>query len=321
MIKNQQNKKVKAIYNKIINYKKVTIFCHQNPDNDAYNSSLAMCLFLRSLKIDARIEGVDLITNVDVLKQVNKKIPKPTKNFYKNSLAIVLDLGTEKNLITNNFSLCKESVRIDHHPKTENFCNLEWVDIEYSSTCEMVGWFILKNNPSKMSKEIANSLYVGILTDSGNLQFNCAKASTYLLVSKFFEYNFDKQKKQEELYLRKIDEVKVNNKIFKKIKFIDDEIAYLVITPRMQKKYNLSKNDSKIFLMSNIKEIKVWFSMYYLEENGPLKVSIRSRSYPVRQIAQKFGGGGHELASGFTIPSISYIRDIINEVKKIINKK
>lgn len=320
MIKNNNLKIVKDIYKKLTSYKKVTIFMHTNPDNDTYGSSLAMALWLRNMKIDARIAGTDLILSESVKKQFNDKIPTADDKFVKASIGIVLDLGVSKNLINDQFYLCKETLRIDHHVKVETFCDLEWVDTEYSSACEMVGYFMLTNNPKKMTKEMCEALYVGILTDSGNLQFPCAKASTYQLIAKFFEFNFDKQKKQEELYLKSWHDAQLNVNLYKHIKVVDNQIGYLIITPRLAKKYRVPEGDGKVYIMQGIEEFKVWFAIYWNKQKQTWKVSIRSRTYPVRQIAMKFGGGGHELASGFTIDSLNDVKTIIAEIKSLIKQ-
>lgn len=321
MIKNNNQKLVKQIYDQLTKSKKVSIFCHLNPDNDAYSASLGLCIFLNSMGIKAKIVGMESATNPEVIKQMDVSYHSSDEKFVKDSTAIVLDLGTKKNLIDANlFSLCKNSLRIDHHPKTETFCDLEWVDTNYCSTSEMIGWFILFNNKKMMSKKICNALYPGILTDSGNLMFPSAQASAFELIAHFFDYDFDKQQKQNELFLKDWDQAKTNANILKKVKIVDNEIAYLVITKRIKRKYHLVDNDSKIFLMSNIKNFKVWFSVYYSDQRKLWKVSIRSRTYPVNEVAMKFGGGGHKLASGFTINSKKDIKNIINEIKIMLSK-
>lgn len=320
MIKNNQIETVKAIYNELINAKNVSIFSHLNADNDAYAASLGLAIFLKELGVNAKIIGIETITNPDVIKQINYEYSENISyDFIKSSTAIVVDLGTCKNLISPLFYDCKKSLRIDHHPLVENFCNLEWVDIDYSSTSEMIGWFIMATNPGKMNKEICNALYVGILTDSGNLLFPCATQSTFNLIGHFFDYNFDKQKKQSELLLRDWQDIETNYKLMQYIKIIDDQIAYIIIDEKIKNDYHLVDNDSKVFLMSNIKQFKIWFSVYYSNQRKVWKVSIRSREFPVNQIAKKFGGGGHELASGFCIENLDQVNEIINLCRKMLD--
>lgn len=320
MIKNNNQKIVDQIFRKMISYKKISIFAHDVIDNDAYGSCLALAMFLEQFNIEARIAGLHDTVIDNIKKYIDKDyLNDVDEEFASESLGVILDLGTSKNIISNKYKLCKETIRIDHHPFVEKFCDVEWVDTDYCSTCEMIGWFILHNDCKKMNKKIANALYVGILSDSGNLMFPSAKASAYELVAKFFDYNFDKQQKQDMLYLKDWDDFKSNQAILKKTKIIDNSIAYFVITPRMQKKYNISSRDAKVYLLSGIKQFKVWFATYYIPEKNKWKVSIRSREFPVRDVAIKFGGGGHVLASGFTIDSLKQINEIIEYIRKIIN--
>ncbi len=70
--------------------------------------------------------------------------------------------------------------------------------------------------------------------------------------------------------------------------------------------------------MANIEDFKIWFAIYWNEQKQAWKGSIRSREYPVREIAAKFGGGGHELAAGFSLSSLKEVKSVIEEVKKML---
>ncbi|MGL4951444.1 MAG: DHH family phosphoesterase [Mycoplasma sp.] len=318
MIKNNFEAVVKEIYKKLIASKKVTVIFHDNPDNDAYSSALAMSLFLRSLNVDARIMDADMVSSDFVKKFVNDSIPFADEEFVNGSTGIIVDVGNSNMITSEKYLTCSEVFRIDHHVFNEKICELEWIDTQYSSASEMVGYFILFNNEKMMSKEIANALYPGIMADSGNLSFDCTKASTYLLIAKFFDYNFDKHLIQQKMTFKKWEDVSNDRNLSQHVQVLEDGIAFLDITEEIKNSYNIPDDDGKIYLLNNILDFNVWFSIYWKESKNKYKISIRSHKYDVREIAIKFGGGGHTLASAFYISKKEEIENIIKYIREMI---
>ncbi|MGL4950638.1 MAG: DHH family phosphoesterase [Mycoplasma sp.] len=318
MIKNNKQDIVKSIYSTLISSKKVTIIIHDNPDNDAYSSASGLCLFLKKMNVDARVMDIDMIKS-EIVKTFQKEwVAIADEEFISDSVGIILDTGNRKMITSEKYLKCKKLLRIDHHVFCEEICETEWIDIEYSSTSEMIGYFILFNNPDLMCKDIANSLYPGIISDSGNLTYNTTQASTYQLIAKFYDYKFDKALIQEKMILKKWDDLNTDRELTKYVQITEDKIAYLNLTPEIIEKFNIAEDDGKIYLLNNIIDFKIWFSVYWKPSKNSYKVSIRSHQYDVRKIASKFGGGGHVLASAFYISSISDINTIILYARETI---
>lgn len=318
LIKNNNVKVVETIFQTLIKYPKISIFGHINQDNDAYCSSLALCYFLRSQKIDARVVDVELINSKVVLPLINHDLPSADAAFISGSLGVLLDIGNTNMISSDKYKLCQSLVRIDHHLYTENVCDLEWVDPEYSSTCEMIGWFILHNNQSLMSQAIANLLYAGILADTGMLMYPNTQSSTFELITQFYQYNFNKSAMQTHLLLHPWKETLDDRNLSNEITVTKDSIAYLIITDEIKQKYHVQDDENKIYLMNNILDFKVWFSIYHRPERQDYKVSIRSHHYDVHSIAVSFAGGGHRLASGFSVKSLTEVNDILAKIRLLI---
>jgi phosphoesterase RecJ-like protein len=75
------------------------------------------------------------------------------------------------------------------------------------------------------------------------------------------------------------------------------------------------KPSSMVYTMAGLKEIETWMSIYWDQTKNIWKGSIRSRSVDVREIAKGFGGGGHKLASGFSLANKNDIKKVIELVK------
>lgn len=126
MIKNNNQKIVDQIFRKMISYKKISIFAHDVIDNDAYGSCLALAMFLEQFNIEARIAGLHDTVIDNIKKYIDKDyLNDVDEEFASESLGVILDLGTSKNIISNKYKLCKETIRIDHHPFVEKFCDVE----------------------------------------------------------------------------------------------------------------------------------------------------------------------------------------------------
>ncbi|MGL5308486.1 MAG: DHH family phosphoesterase, partial [Metamycoplasmataceae bacterium] len=72
----------------------------------------------------------------------------------------------------------------------------------------------------------------------------------------------------------------------------------------------------RVDFIANIEPYVIW--IFFIEqENGDIRVRLRSSTYNVHQIAKIYGGGGHEKASGAIIKSKKEMYEIIELANKI----
>jgi len=91
-----------------------------------------------------------------------------------------------------------------------------------------------------------------------------------------------------------------------------------VVGPSDYEKFNLEYDQVKnaLYTMSGIKEVKIWFTVIEIDQE--FKVSLRSRDYEVNQVARKFNGGGHKLASGASIKNLDELPQLIKALEALI---
>lgn len=87
------------------------------------------------------------------------------------------------------------------------------------------------------------------------------------------------------------------------------------------KKYGCNYLKTKLYLMSNIKEIKAYALLYFDEVSGFYRCSLRSREYNVNKIATQFSGGGHIYASGCKIDNKNEFKILKDKIISLINDK
>ncbi|KAF5295867.1 hypothetical protein FQA39_LY13040 [Lamprigera yunnana] len=153
----------------------------------------------------------------------------------------------------------------------------------------------------KINPIAAYGLYKGLLTDSGRFLYSQTSADTF---------------KAAQILINAKADLERIHKLSKK------GVGYVVVTKEDISKWsNLTLDEMKYGLgvLQGIKEIKI--SMLIIEMPEEIKVSLRSRDYAVVEVAQKFNGGGHKLASGAKLEKLSDVKIIVEELERLITKK
>lgn len=312
------SKKIKDVLKNNI---KFSIFVHENPDCDALGAASALVESLKLAKKNAKIFGLnkDIVDKYgDIFNLSVEPIHLP---YIENSVCIIVDTANKKRVLNFNDEFkFKTIIRIDHHIFVEKIGDIEWVDENASATCEIVGWLLLSNK-LPINTNVINYLYAGLLTDTGKFMFPSVSQSTYELLAEFSSIGFDKQKIQDKLFINNLNSMKLDNKLRRMIKIDESGFAYIVVNKNKSIKLGANNLHDKVWLLSNIKEIKIWFYIYYNSDTNCWKGSLRSREYDINQIAKKYNGGGHLLASGFKLNNKNEIKDLIIDIKKVLNNE
>jgi phosphoesterase RecJ-like protein len=81
---------------------------------------------------------------------------------------------------------------------------------------------------------------------------------------------------------------------------------------------------SMVHVLNNIKGLEIWMTIYYDDSLKAWRGSLRSRNLPINQIAEKYNGGGHRLAAGFTLKNLAQAKKIRNDIimylKQVLNQ-
>ncbi|GMO14539.1 MAG: bifunctional oligoribonuclease/PAP phosphatase NrnA [Mycoplasmoidaceae bacterium] len=308
------------IINLIKKYDNISLFFHEHPDFDALGSVFAFKEFIKVLypKKTVCVIGINQINKqyYDKFLPFSKETNKDD-NWVKTSLGIICDTANSSRVQTQKHLLCKETIRIDHHPEVEHFGNVTWVDSTMSSVCEMLAHLFINWDEKAINDKISSYLYIGILTDTNRFFYLNTSADTLRIVAKLYSKIKDRLSIHLLLNEKTLDRIKFENDVFKLIKFDNkNHIASLLIPNTLFSKYK-TMPESLIYLMSNIKDINVWTSLYYDLETKKWKGSIRSKKIDISKVAIKFNGGGHKNASGFKLNSSNEFVKVINELKKL----
>ncbi len=312
--------KNRELMNRIKKYQNICIFGHVSPDGDCYGAQTAMKQFLKRTFKDKNV--YILGTGFSKAIPFFGEMDQVSDEIVKSSLAVVLDVSDLFRIEDQRVTLCKEIVKIDHHINSDqqDYATVNISNTKACSACQMVGEFILENG-YLLDKEIAERIFMGMVTDTGRFQYLSSSKNTFYLLNKIMETNIDFQKIYDFLY--ESDEISIRAKGYISSNFKTyKNIAYIILTKEELNNLNIDYNyaSTMVNCLSMMKEYPIWAT--FCESNeGLIRVELRAKNYNVQQVAVKFGGGGHLCASGCRLNKLEDCQKVIDELSIIEKEK
>lgn len=310
------NDVLKKIVKKIKKYDKIVIARHVGPDPDAVASQIAL---RDSIKLTFPKKQVYAIGNSVSKFKFYGNLDKVTDIKLDDCLIIALDVPNLYRIDGISDIKYKEMIKIDHHPFEDVFGEVEYLDVEASSTCQMVTNLILNTN-LKMNEKIAQNLYLGIVSDSDRFLVGSTTKETFRVVYELLNYsNIDFQSLYPVLYERPMSEIKFHSYIANNLTITENGLGYIKITPEILKEYGVDSSTPSNMIndFNNIKEIYSWIFITHDEKYEQFKINIRSRGPVINTVASKYNGGGHKFASGVKTKDESDIEKLINDLDEV----
>ncbi len=306
----------KKIYKIIKKYDSIIIARHVGPDPDALGSQLALKKTIQETFPNKKVYAIGCPASrfryIGSLDSVDEET-------IKKSLLIVTDTPNEKR-VDGITTKPLYSIKIDHHPFVEKYCDVEWIDETSCSASQMIIELIL-NTKLKLTENIAKKLYIGVVADTNRFLFSYTSSKTFYLVSKLIDKSgLDFTNIYEELYLRPLKEIKFEGFISNNMTITKNGFAYLKITEEMLNEYEVdaATAGNMVNNFNFINEIIVW-AVFTVDKNNnnTIRGSIRSRGPIINEIVAQFGGGGHALASGTRLDNFEEADKLIEALDKI----
>ena len=312
---------MQIILNKIKEYDSIIIFRHKRPDGDAVGSTNGLAEIIRASFENKKIYLASLDTS-EFLAFLGSSEEEVSDEQLADSLGIVVDTATAARVSNPKFSLCRETVKIDHHIPVESYATYEWVEEERSSACEMIAHFYdTFKNELTLTPRAATFIYTGMVTDSGRFRFRGVSGDTMRLAGLMLDAGIDTDTIYANLYLKDFDNLKFEGYLQKKMKITDGGVAYLHVTKGMQKRFKLSSEDASatVSIMEKIRGSIIWIA-FIDNADGSIRVRLRSRFVTVSELAERYHGGGHACASGATVYSKKEMAALIAEADALIKE-
>ena len=285
----------------------IVMACHVNPDGDALGSLLGLALALLPFGKAVTClseDGVpDILAFLPGAEMVQQSTDTPAFD-----LALVVDSGDLPRVgqaVQPIIGRARRVVDIDHHATAGAFGDIRVLNSRAASTAEIV-YALLQTLAVPITSEIATCLFTGIITDTGSFRFQNVTPNTLRVAAELLEAGAPPAHISENVF---------ENRTFAATRLLGAALAAMQQTP--DGKIVWTHVTAKDFQTLGAKDADTEGIVSYVRgvrgadagilfremADGNIRVSLRSREgLDVSQIAALFGGGGHRMASGCTLP-------------------
>lgn len=298
---------------KLEQYDSIVIFHHVRPDGDCLGSQFGLRELLRvnypHKKVYAIGDNCGLFSNF--LEFDFDEVP--SDEVLKKSLGVVVDANQKDRIFMREVldkNLFAETLRIDHHPNEDDLDKVSvWLEEQRIAAAEMIAELAFQKG-WKITEKAANYVFLGIVTDSGRFQFSDTSARTHELASYLYKNNLNPEKVYLGLAQTSLEDLKAQSALMSSLK-TNGQVAYIQIDYKSTIALGKQPNDmARPNMIGNIKGYPIWLS-FNEEQSGKIRVEFRSNGPIVRNVALKWGGGGHDRASGCMISTFDDVEKIV----------
>lgn len=308
------------------NVNRVGITGHVRPDGDCVGSTLAMYNYIQKKypTLDLHIFLEEIPSCFSFLKNADR-IETPGVEQDPFDLFIILDCGDLSRIGKSDlyFHSAKKTLCIDHHLSNATFCNENYVFPEASSTCELVFDLLAKDD---ISKDIAECIYTGIVTDTGLFQYSCTHHSTMECAGFLMDLGIDYPVIVDTVFNEKtfvqnqiLGQALINARLSE-----NKTLVSSILTSQELEKYGAASNDME-GIVSQLRVTKGAQASLFLHQNpdGSYKGSLRAKGHilNVAEIASHYQGGGHAMAAGFRVNVDQDPNQVIDDISRMIDEQ
>ena len=301
----------------IRSYDKIIIHRHKKPDGDAIGSQVGLKHIIKANFPEKTVYAVgDHAGRYAFIE--DSATDEIADSEYADALAIILDTSARALISDDRYTTAAATARFDHHIFVEQIAETEVTDTSFESCCGLITEFAIKCG-LRLNPLAAKSLYTGMVTDSGRFRYDSTTTQTFRLASRLLEEKFDTGEVYAGLYADDFEHVKLRAQFILKINFTDCKVAYIYTTKEELASYGVSTftiSRGMVGTMGDLRGVDIWVNFTETEEG--VLTEIRSSKYNINPVAVKYGGGGHQKASGATLKNREEAMLMLEDLNEII---
>ena len=284
----------------------VSIICHVHPDADSLGAGLALALVLDREGVDVQVS----FASPDRLPESLRALPGcellvPPRDMRRHAdLVVTVDAPTKARLgaLAELASPDQELLVIDHHKSNGLFGSLNLVDGTADSTTMLVA-DLLDVWGKVIDRDVATCLYAGLTTDTGS--FRWATPDALRLAARLVEAGADNAAISRQLLdTHPFCWLPMLSRILATAQLMPEAVGgrglvYAVVGHDEWVTSRSEEVESIVDIVRTTHEAEI--AVVFKEiEPGNWSVSMRAKSYDLASVATGFGGGGHQLAAGYS---------------------
>lgn len=296
--------------------RQIVITCHLSPDGDALGSSLGLKCVLKRLNPTARThiitpdEPTRTLSFLPEYTSITAYSSHPIKSaslIHQADVIVCLDFNelARTDLLKPYLAQASATkILVDHHLNPENFAHIQFSFPDKCATCMLLFELLEASRCEEyISKDAADCLLAGMMTDTGDFSYNVSDAYIYTVIGKLIDKGADKGRLTHLLF-NTFSETNLRIQGFalaKRMDVFNEEHAALITLDREDLNlFGYHKGDTEGLVNKPLAIPGILYSCYLRQETGYIKVSMRSLGdFPVNKVCSDyFGGGGHLNAAG-----------------------
>ncbi|MDH5603777.1 MAG: bifunctional oligoribonuclease/PAP phosphatase NrnA [Cyclobacteriaceae bacterium] len=295
--------------------KKVVVTTHINPDADALGSSLALTAYLKKKGHEVQVITPSdypgflhwMTGQEDTISYSAYTARRANTFIVEADIIFCLDFSSLERINELGAIISRSTAKkilIDHHLQPEKFADVTIWDINAASTAELVYEFIVNQGDKKrIDSDIANNLYAGIMTDTGNFRHPSTTRKVFQICAELVELGADTAMVSRNIYdNNSIDRIRLLGfTLNERLRFLPEyHTAYIFLKQQDLIDFNARTGDTEGFVNYALSLKGVKFAALFSDKGDIVKISFRSvGDFSVNDFAREhFEGGGHKNAAG-----------------------
>jgi phosphoesterase RecJ-like protein len=296
---------------------KMIVLAHANPDGDTLGGALGVYRGLKDAGHDITIACID---GVPEKMQFLAGSDEVQTDFDENAYdaVIFVDCGHKKMVKFHETKPRIHSddmvkINIDHHASNDHFGEINFVPLQVCSSTEVV-FRLLQILKMKITPQIATALLLGVYTDTGSFMHQNTTPESYKVGAELLKLGANVSQISRNVF-RSYDlkTFRLWGKVLQNLHITPDGAAIVGVAKKDYESIGATRADLEgvIDYVNSMPEAR-YCVLLSEDDKGNVKASLRTRKedVDVKALAEKFGGGGHIKASGFTIPGSKLEKEV-----------
>ena len=310
---------MKKIREYIEKYDRIIIHGHIRPDGDCIGSQYGLYYLIKDNYPNKEVYVTGTVS--EYVSFVGRP-EMVDESLFEGALSICVDCATQDRLSDARCTLSKEFIKIDHHIPVDDYGNYQYVDVTAPACAQIITELYLANKDDwKLSKEAADALYVGILTDTGRYKFDSVNARTFMAAAALVDAGVKLGDIDNQLSIETLETLKLKGYILSNFKISENGFAYVTLTREEIESFGVSDEDAaaQVSTISCIEGCPVWaILLEYSKEE--IRIRLRSRGPVINLLAAEYNGGGHAKASGASLPSWADLDEFVAKADALVKQ-